>query len=227
MTQRDRIAIGRIVKVHGLKGELVVESRSDVPDRFAPGTQVHVAGTPRTITSSRAHQGRLLVTFDGIADRTAAEALRGAELTAPPADVSDSDTFYAHELVGMAVVLEDEREGDRRRALNAGHTIGHAIESLARGDVRHGHAVAMGLVAECRAAAVDDAVTARVDALLRAIGAPTEAPTALRDPSKLWQLARHDKKAMRGSVPMFVPRRLGDGAVVELTEAGLQRAMTR
>lgn len=107
MTQHDRIAIGRIVKVHGLKGELVVESRSDVPDRFAPGAQVHVAGTPRTITSSRAHQGRLLVTFDGIDDRTAAEALRGAEVTAPPADVSASDTFYAHELVGMAVVLED------------------------------------------------------------------------------------------------------------------------
>ena len=127
----------------------------------------------------------------------------------------------------MAVVLEDEREGDRRRALNAGHTIGHAIESLAGGDVRHGHAVAMGLVAECRAAAIDDAVTARVEALLRAIGAPTETPAPLRVPQRLWQLARHDKKAMRGSVPMYVPRRLGDGEVVELTEAGLERAMAR
>lgn len=103
----DLVVIGRIVKVHGLKGEVVVESRSDVPDRFAAGTEVRVAGTPRTITSSRAHQGRLLVTFDGVADRTAAEALRGAELTAAPVDVSDSDTYFAHELVGMAVVLED------------------------------------------------------------------------------------------------------------------------
>ena len=42
-----------------------------------------------------------------IDDRTAAESLRGADLQAPPVDVSDSDTYYAHELVGMAVVLED------------------------------------------------------------------------------------------------------------------------
>ena len=103
----DLVTIGRVLKAHGLKGELVVEVQSDVPGRFDVGQVVHVAGTPRTITSSRAHQGRLLVTFDGVTDRTAAEPLRGATLTAPPADVSGSDTYYAHELVGMAVVLED------------------------------------------------------------------------------------------------------------------------
>lgn len=103
----ELVTIGRVVKAHGLRGELVVESLSDVPGRFDPGQAVHVAGTPRTIASSRAHQGRLLVTFDGIHDRTDAEALRGAVLTAPAVDVSGSDTYYAHELVGMAVVLED------------------------------------------------------------------------------------------------------------------------
>lgn len=103
----ELVTIGRIVRVHGLKGEVVVESLSDVPGRFDPGTVVHVAGRPRTITASRAHQGRLLVTFEDVGDRTAAQPLRGAELVAPPADVSDSDTYYAHELVGMAVVLED------------------------------------------------------------------------------------------------------------------------
>ena len=96
-----------MLKAHGLRGEVVVESLSDVPGRFDPGTEVVVGATPRTITSSRAHQGRLLVTFHGIADRTAADPLRGATITAPPVDVTDSDTFYAHELVGMAVVLED------------------------------------------------------------------------------------------------------------------------
>lgn len=103
----DLVTIGRVLKAHGLRGEVVVEPRSDVPGRFDVGQVVHVAGTPRTITGSRAHQGRLLVTFDGLADRTAAEPLRGATVTAPPVDVSDSDTYYAHELVGMAVVLED------------------------------------------------------------------------------------------------------------------------
>lgn len=96
-----------MLKAHGLRGELVVESLSDVPGRFAPGTTMRADGIARTIASSRPHQGRLLVTFEGIGDRTTAEALRGATLTAPPADVSDSATYYAHELVGMAVVLED------------------------------------------------------------------------------------------------------------------------
>ena len=125
----------------------------------------------------------------------------------------------------MAVVLADERERDRRRALNAGHTIGHAVESLAAGDLRHGAAVAMGLVAECRAADVDHAVTARIDALLRALGAATEIPPRLRDARELWERAQRDKKATRGDVPMYVPRALGAGEVVSLTPTSLAKAL--
>lgn len=125
----------------------------------------------------------------------------------------------------MSVVLADERERDRRRALNFGHTIGHALESLAAGHQRHGMAVAMGLVAECRAAEVADDVTDRIEVLLRTIGVPVRIPTELADPDRLWQLARRDKKAMHGSVPMYVPTRIGHGATVELTRVGLQRAL--
>lgn len=124
----------------------------------------------------------------------------------------------------MGVVLVDEREGDLRRALNAGHTIGHAIESLAKGSLRHGHAVAMGMIAECRAAEVDSAITARIEALLRAVGVSPDVPAEYRDADRLWQLARHDKKAVRGDVPMYVPHRLGDGEVVDLTEDSLRKA---
>ena len=125
----------------------------------------------------------------------------------------------------MAVVLEDEREGDRRRALNAGHTVGHAVESLAAGALRHGAAVAIGLVAECRAADVDPSITARLDALLRALGAPTTVPSELRRPEALWELARHDKKAARGEVWMYVPRQLGEGELTPLTLETLHKAL--
>lgn len=107
MTGDADVVVGRVLKAHGLRGEVVVESLSDVPGRFAPGTTMRADGVSRVIASSRPHQGRLLLTFEGIGDRTAAEGLRGATLTAPPVDVSDSETYYAHELVGMAVVLED------------------------------------------------------------------------------------------------------------------------
>lgn len=103
----ERVDIGRVVKAHGLRGEVVVDATSDVPGRYDPGERVAVDGVDRTISSSRAHQGRLLVLFEGITDRAGAEALRGATLAAPPVDLSDSDTYFVHELVGMAVVDED------------------------------------------------------------------------------------------------------------------------
>lgn len=127
----------------------------------------------------------------------------------------------------MAVVQADEHEQDRRRWLNAGHTIGHAIESLAGGSLRHGECVAMGLVAECRAAedVVPPAVTARIEALLAAIGVPSAVPPAFADPHALWSLATRDKKVRQGRVPMVVPAAIGDGRVVELTPERLVRAL--
>lgn len=145
-------------------------------------------------------------------------------LRARDADATERAIAAAVEMK-MAVVLADEREGDRRRALNAGHTIGHAVESLAAGRLRHGTAVAMGLVAECRAARVDPAITARVEALLRALGAATEIPEDLRDARQLWERAKSDKKATRGDVPMCVPRALGAGEVVTLTLDSLAEAL--
>jgi 3-dehydroquinate synthase len=125
----------------------------------------------------------------------------------------------------MGVVLADEREAGRRRALNAGHTIGHAIESLAAGAIRHGRAVAIGLVAECRAADVPAAIVDRLLRLLTALGVASDLPRAFADAAALWELARRDKKAVRGSVPMFVPRALGEGVVVELTPESLAQAL--
>jgi 16S rRNA processing protein RimM len=103
----DLVAVGRVVKAHGIRGEVVVDVLSDMPGRFDTGATVVMAGRPRTIASSRPHQGRLLVRFDGVGDRSAAELLRGSLLEAPAADVSDEDNYYAHELIGMPVVDVD------------------------------------------------------------------------------------------------------------------------
>ncbi|MBX3464007.1 MAG: 3-dehydroquinate synthase [Planctomycetes bacterium] len=126
----------------------------------------------------------------------------------------------------MAVVQADEHERDRRRWLNAGHTIGHALESLAGGTLRHGQCVAMGLIAECRAAAdvVPAEVRHRLEALLGSLDVASAVPPALRDPAALWALARQDKKARQGRVPMVVPRAIGDGVVVELSPERLAQA---
>jgi 16S rRNA processing protein RimM len=108
------VVVGRIGKPHGLRGEVTVEVRTDEPERrFAVGTTVRAerpSGTTApwselTVVSSRWHQSALLVRFEEVADRTAAEAARGLLLhaTVDAADTPDDpEEFYDHQLVGLA-----------------------------------------------------------------------------------------------------------------------------
>lgn len=101
-----------MVKPHGLQGEVSVHLTTDRPEvRFAARGELVVDGVPRTIQSSRPHQGRWLVRFDGIGSREVAEELRRAVIQAPPLEGDDAtDTFWIHELVGMTVVTEASQD---------------------------------------------------------------------------------------------------------------------
>ncbi|OLR91539.1 ribosome maturation factor RimM [Actinokineospora bangkokensis] len=116
MTEQDLVVIGRVAKAHGIRGELAVEPRTDNPEqRFALGRVMTARprGAPaRTLTLSavREHTGRLLVRFEEVPDRTAAEELRGALLLAGTGELAptgDPDEFYDHELEGLAAELAD------------------------------------------------------------------------------------------------------------------------
>jgi len=114
------VVVARIGRPHGIKGELSVEVRTDEPERrLGPGVTVRTdpsTAGPLTITAGRVHSGRLLLTFDGVTDRTGAEALRGVLLVAdvdPDERPEDPEEFYDHQLVGLAVVdLEGEVIGE-------------------------------------------------------------------------------------------------------------------
>jgi 16S rRNA processing protein RimM len=105
------VTVGRIGRAHGIRGEVSVEIRTDSPDlRFVAGVQLTTepdrAG-PLTIQQTRWHSGRLLVRFDGIADRSGAEALRGVLLlTEVDADErpTDPDEYFDHQLLGLRAV---------------------------------------------------------------------------------------------------------------------------
>lgn len=103
----ELVTIGRIVKPHGIRGEVAVDVLSDVEGRFNGGAEVLVADKPMRIATSRPHQGRLLVRFDQITDRTMAEGLRGFKIQAQALDLAETETYFAHELVGLDVVDED------------------------------------------------------------------------------------------------------------------------
>ena len=99
--------VGRIGRAHGLKGEVFVEPRTDEPERrFAAGQVLGTGAGSLTVAHSRTHSGRLVVRFEEHADRTAAEAARGTELTCrvdPDEMPEDPDEFYDHQLAGLRV----------------------------------------------------------------------------------------------------------------------------
>lgn len=112
-----QLVVARIGRAHGIKGEVTVEVRTDEPElRLGPGavlaTEPAGAG-PLTIETGRVHSGRLLLRFEGVRDRTAAEALRNTLLIAEvdPAELpEDPEEFYDHQLMDLDVVLADGTE---------------------------------------------------------------------------------------------------------------------
>ncbi len=109
--------VARIVKAHGIRGEVACDVLTDVAGRLDAGTSVTVGDELTTIVASRPHQGRLLLRFEGIVDRNQAELLRGREVLADPIDEEASDTYFAHELVDMEVVDAEGASLGRVRAL--------------------------------------------------------------------------------------------------------------
>jgi 16S rRNA processing protein RimM len=103
-----QLVVGRVGRPHGLRGELIVEVRTDDPQaRFAAGTVLATepaARGPLTVGSARWHSGRLLVAFAGYEDRTAAEELRDTLLVVDSAeldDPADPDEFRDYQLIGL------------------------------------------------------------------------------------------------------------------------------
>ena len=84
--------IGRIIKPHGIRGDLRVEIITDFPERFLHMKEVHAAppggGAVRLfrVIKARFHKTWILLTLEGVATRDEAEALRGWELKVPEAD---------------------------------------------------------------------------------------------------------------------------------------------
>ncbi|MFO7634645.1 MAG: ribosome maturation factor RimM [Caldilinea sp.] len=119
------IAVGHIVNVHGLRGEIRVEPYTDFPERFAPGERLlmGVDLVEVKIESVRPHKKFLLIQLDGVADRTAAEQLRGQWLFIDEEDSAELEegVYWIHDIIGLQVVEE------------AGNQLGDVVDVLATG----------------------------------------------------------------------------------------------
>jgi 16S rRNA processing protein RimM len=109
-----QLVVARIGRAHGIKGDVTVEVRTDEPElRLGPGavlaTEPASVG-PLTIETGRVHSGRLLLRFEGVSDRSGAEALRNTLLIAeidPEELPEDPEEYYDHQLMDLDVVLAD------------------------------------------------------------------------------------------------------------------------
>ncbi len=114
--------------------------------------------------------------------------------------------------IKAGVVEEDEREAGPRAILNAGHTVGHAIEQVTHYAIPHGDAVAIGLVTEARLAEriglAPPGLAAQVGAVLARLGRPVALERAWR-PALLLEAMQHDKKVRHGEVRFALPNTLG------------------
>ena len=98
-----RLEVGRIGRAHGLRGEIAVSLSTDREERLAPGSVLGITGGELVVVRARPHQHRWLVVFEGVEDRTAAEALQGELLYADALPADDVDELWVHELIGAAV----------------------------------------------------------------------------------------------------------------------------
>jgi 3-dehydroquinate synthase len=126
-----------------------------------------------------------------------------------------------------AIVAADERETRQRKILNFGHTIGHAIEAASAYQLRHGEAIAWGMLAAARLShkktAFSSSQLERIEGLLQRLPKPSLANLSLKT---LMDLVRRDKKAHTGCVQFVLLRALGDPVLCDaITESDVQETL--
>jgi len=114
IAERELVAIGKVLRAHGVRGEVKVQSLSDVPHRFETLTRVVVtdpAGARREldVRACRKMANDYLVTFEGIETLEAAASLIGSLVQIPEERLAPlpDGRYYQHDLLGMAVRTED------------------------------------------------------------------------------------------------------------------------
>jgi len=121
----ELLAVGRVLRPHGVRGELLLEVLTDLPEHLEAVKTVYLGDTaePHALEHVRFHRGRLLIQLADCPDRNAAEAFRGElvqirmDAAAPPPPGS----YYYHQIIGLQVVTEE------------GEPLGEVVEILETG----------------------------------------------------------------------------------------------
>ncbi len=145
---------------------------------------------------------------------------------------NQSDKVMPHVLrrcceIKADVVASDERESGRRRILNYGHTVGHALEAWGHYKTWiHGEAVGLGMVHEASIAhylgLCSKDIVERQGDLIKRVGLPSAIPKEMKF-QELWQAMQHDKKVIKGDIYCVLPERIGEVRVVPLIRESIRK----
>jgi 3-dehydroquinate synthase len=127
------------------------------------------------------------------------------------------EIVYRSARLKAEVVAEDEKESSLRAILNYGHTIGHAIEAVSGFRLRHGQAVAIGMVAEaeisCRLGWLDRDSVTRLTEVISKAGLPVDVPAM--DIQEVMNAMRHDKKVAGDTVRFVLLKAIGEARITD------------
>ncbi|HEX3553883.1 MAG TPA: ribosome maturation factor RimM [Thermoanaerobaculia bacterium] len=139
----ETVTVGRVLRPHGVRGEVVVEVLSDVAERFSKGSRLLGVreGTPPLpleVAASRAHKNGAVVRFAGCEDRDRAEELRGLWLEVPRSQVpaAEAGTYYQYELLGCLCRVSGEELGRVAEVVEDGGGLLLIIEGESEGEGR-------------------------------------------------------------------------------------------
>lgn len=96
------LEVGRINRPHGVRGDVVVSLTTNRAERLKTGAVLASEDREFVVRDSRSHKGGWIVAFEGVSDRSAAEAVSGTVLYAEP--INDPDELWVHELIGAVLV---------------------------------------------------------------------------------------------------------------------------
>lgn len=110
------LLLGRVLRPHGVRGELRIDVMTAYPERIVPGLIVNIGPDPAAdhapeyeITKVRTHQQYLILQVDGVDDRDTADLLRELYVMVALEDAIplDEDEFYLFQAIGLAVYTDD------------------------------------------------------------------------------------------------------------------------
>lgn len=122
MCSQHLIKAGRIIKPHGIRGEVCIDSYVDSPSLLLGNVFLQQGGQaprPLVMLKARPHQGRILGIFEEVVDRNAAEEIRGADLLIDRNRLPELNEgeFYLQDILGLEVVLQ-----------SSGKSVGHIVD---------------------------------------------------------------------------------------------------